>query len=194
MADVIIPPPNFAMVARGIYRSGYPKVENCTFLKRLHLRSIVYLCPEETTELSSFYVENNITVVQFGIQGNKEPFIEMPEDVIRQALQVILDVRYHPLLVHCNKGKHRTGCLIGCLRKIQCWTLSSIFGEYRVFAGMKARMLDQQFIELFQPELVQYNPRYKPEWMEGRENHCRGMKQSNSCCQETRACCFTTIK
>lgn len=22
------------------------------------------------------------------------------------------------MLVHCNKGKHRTGCLIGCFRKV----------------------------------------------------------------------------
>ena len=26
------------------------------------------------------------------------------------------------MLIHCNKGKHRTGCLIGCIRKIQRWS------------------------------------------------------------------------
>lgn len=161
----MIPPPNFAMVSPGVYRSGYPQAENCSFLKKLGLRSVVYLCPEEYLELSEFYANNDIQVVQFGIQGNKEPFIDMPEDVIRHALKVILDVRYHPLLIHCNKGKHRTGCLVGCLRKIQRWSLTSIFGEYRVFAGNKVRVLDQQFIELFRPELVQYNRKCKPEWL-----------------------------
>jgi hypothetical protein len=38
-----------------------------------------------------------------GIPGNKEPFVDIPEDVIRDALEVLLDVRYHPLLIHCNK-------------------------------------------------------------------------------------------
>ena len=28
------------------------------------------------------------------------------------------DSKNHPMLVHCNKGKHRTGCLIGCFRKV----------------------------------------------------------------------------
>lgn len=109
---------------------------------------------------------------------------------------VLEDVRNHPLLIHCNKGKvrkypvflstselgsghnptacvwlssyesfagamlmrtgfvaglvqHRTGCLVGCLRKVQNWSLTSIFDEYRRFAGTKVRMLDQQFMELF---------------------------------------------
>jgi protein tyrosine/serine phosphatase len=45
--------------------------------------------------------------------------------------------------------QHRTGCLVGCLRKVQNWSLTSIFDEYRRFAGTKVRMLDQQFMELF---------------------------------------------
>lgn len=42
---------------------------------------------------------------QFGIPGNKEPFDNIPEDVICSALVAILDKRNHPLLIHCNKGK-----------------------------------------------------------------------------------------
>ncbi|CAN0534051.1 unnamed protein product, partial [Ectocarpus sp. 8 AP-2014] len=29
------------------------------------------------------------------------------------------DASNHPMLVHCNKGKHRTGCLIGCFRRVR---------------------------------------------------------------------------
>nr|KJB63321.1 hypothetical protein B456_010G185200 [Gossypium raimondii] len=59
------------------------------------------------------------------------------------------DVNNHPLLIHCRRGKHRTGCLVGCLRKMQRWYLSSIFDEYQRFAGAKARVSDQRFIERF---------------------------------------------
>ena len=71
--------------------------------------------------------------------------------------QQVLDVRNHPILIHCNQGKHRTGCLVGCIRKAQHWSLVSIFDEYRRFAGDKARVVDQQFIErfTFQPRLVE---------------------------------------
>ncbi|CAN1232690.1 Tyrosine-protein phosphatase DSP1, partial [Linum perenne] len=45
--------------------------------------------------------------------------------------------------------KHRTGCVVGCLRKLQKWCLSSIFDEYQRFAAAKARVSDQRFMELF---------------------------------------------
>ncbi len=40
---VLIPPLNFAMVAKGVYRSGYPNSKNFPFLKKLGLKSIMYL-------------------------------------------------------------------------------------------------------------------------------------------------------
>ncbi|KAI0562570.1 protein tyrosine phosphatase [Gracilaria domingensis] len=164
--EPVIPPLNFAMVTPGIYRSGYPKTFNHSFLKSLGLKTLIYLCPEDCNEQNlAFYKENGIKVMQFGIPGNKEPFTDIPEPVIRDALEVLLDVRRHPLLIHCNKGKHRTGCLVGCLRKVQRWSLTSIFDEYRRFAGNKTRILDQQFIELFQTSLVRYNVTYKPAWL-----------------------------
>ena len=86
-------------------------------------------------------------LLQFGVEGNKEPFDEIPEDSIRSALHAVLDRRNQPLLIHCNQGKHRTGCLVGCVRKAQRWSLVSIFDEYRLFAGNKARIVDQQFLE-----------------------------------------------
>ncbi|CAJ0908802.1 15248_t:CDS:2 [Entrophospora sp. SA101] len=101
-----------------------------------------------------FLEANNIKLCQFGIAGNKEPFVQIPEDKICDALAVILDRRNHPILIHCNKGKHRTGCLIGCLRKLQRWSHTSIFDEYRRFSHPKSRSLDQQFIELFDTSQV----------------------------------------
>ena len=45
--------------------------------------------------------------------------------------------------------QHRTGCLVGCMRKLQKWCLTSIFDEYQRFAAAKARVSDQRFMELF---------------------------------------------
>lgn len=38
---LLIPPLNFAMVDKGVYRSGYPNKKNLHFLQKLRLRSIV---------------------------------------------------------------------------------------------------------------------------------------------------------
>ncbi|KAI7724535.1 hypothetical protein M8C21_013574 [Ambrosia artemisiifolia] len=148
--ELYTPPLNFSMVDNGIFRSGFPDTVNFPFLKTLGLRSIVYLCPEPYPEHNmEFLKANGIRLFQFGIEGTKEPFVNIPEDMIREALKVVLDVRNHPLLIHCKRGKHRTGCLVGCLRKIQRWCLTSIFDEYQRFAAAKARLSDQRFMELF---------------------------------------------
>ncbi|KAK0591958.1 hypothetical protein LWI29_010758 [Acer saccharum] len=48
------------------------------------------------------------------------------------------------------EGKtHRTGCLVGCLRKFQNWCLTAVFEEYQRFAGVKSRSTDLAFIEKF---------------------------------------------
>uniref|UniRef100_A0A0E0L961 diphosphoinositol-polyphosphate diphosphatase n=1 Tax=Oryza punctata TaxID=4537 RepID=A0A0E0L961_ORYPU len=146
----LVPPLNFAMVDDGIFRSGFPAAANFRFLKSLNLRSIVYLCPEPYPETNAeFLAKNGIKLHQFGIEGRKEPFVNIPDDKIREALKVVLDVRNQPLLIHCKRGKHRTGCVVGCLRKLQKWCLSSVFDEYQRFAAAKARSTDQRFMELF---------------------------------------------
>ncbi|ELR19163.1 tyrosine specific protein phosphatase, putative [Acanthamoeba castellanii str. Neff] len=163
--QLFIPPLNFAMVAPGVYRSGYPNKKNFPFLKKMGLKSILYLCPEAYPDENLEFLEKyGIKLLHFGINGNKEPFVEIPPHVIRNALVDLLDVRNHPVMIHCNKGKHRTGCLVGCLRKSQQWSLAYIFDEYRRFAGSKVRILDQQFIELFNLD-IPYEPKYKPSWL-----------------------------
>ncbi|KAJ1480486.1 tyrosine phosphatase family-domain-containing protein [Baffinella frigidus] len=74
-----------------------------------------------------------------GVSGNKEPFLDVNDETIYGALQKLLDRRTHPVLIHCNQGKHRTGSLVGCLRALNHWSMAPIFDEYRRFAGSKAR-------------------------------------------------------
>ncbi|KNC76240.1 hypothetical protein SARC_11250, partial [Sphaeroforma arctica JP610] len=69
------------------------------------------------------------------------------------------DRRNHPVLIHCNKGKHRVGCMIGCLRKAQKWSMIFSFDEYQRFSGTKVRILDQQFIELFNIDTIAIDKR-----------------------------------
>jgi len=49
--------------------------------------------------------KEEIKLFHYGIQGNKEPFVDIPPEVIRTALITLLDVSNYPVLIHCNKGK-----------------------------------------------------------------------------------------
>ncbi len=73
--EELVPPSNFAMVDRGIYRSSFPARENFTFLQKLHLKNIIYLCPEDYPDVHlQFYKEKGIALRHCGMQGNKQPF------------------------------------------------------------------------------------------------------------------------
>lgn len=157
-----------------------------------------------------FMAENGIRLFQFGVAGNKvragarlpwpsplaacspslqEPFVDIPEEQIIQALLAILGAHrcplscarrgrahtarvcrceqpapVHPLqqgqgvcagaawcsvvqrgaAAHATGVQHRTGSLVGCLRKVQRWGMTSIFSEYTRFAHPKPRFMDQQ--------------------------------------------------
>ncbi|PKA60940.1 putative tyrosine-protein phosphatase [Apostasia shenzhenica] len=150
VGEVLCPPYNFSPVGKGIYRSGLPGVENIAFLETLNLRSVVYLCPEPYPEaMADFVRSKRIRIFQFGIDGSKEPSVVIPIDAIMGALRIVLDMRNHPVLIHCKRGKHRTGSLVGCFRKLQNWCSGSIVEEYIRFAGTKARINDLKFIETF---------------------------------------------
>ncbi|CAN0075515.1 unnamed protein product [Discosporangium mesarthrocarpum] len=139
------PPENFAMVDTGVYRSSFPMKKNFPFLKKLGLRTILTLVIEDLPMANHEFIKtNSIRLVQIGVEGNKEPFKYIPLGDIHAAIREIRDPGNHPVLIHCNKGKHRTGCLIGCYRKTQGWALSSIFDEYIMFASPKERIVDQR--------------------------------------------------
>ncbi|GAA5976538.1 hypothetical protein JCM21900_001791 [Sporobolomyces salmonicolor] len=164
------PPENFAMVSPHLYRSSFPRNDHFEFLRSLGLRSVMTLVQEEYPEENlEFLRAEGIQFFQFGIPGNKEPFVSIPEDKIVAAMAILLDTRNHPLLIHCNKGKHRTGCLVGCLRRLQTWSLTAIFDEYRRYSHPKSRSMDLQFIEAFEGldkvwELATTNRQNLPSW------------------------------
>ncbi|KAG5175830.1 protein-tyrosine phosphatase [Tribonema minus] len=165
---MFFPPVNFAPVEEGLYRSGLPTEINYPFLERLKLKTIIYLFPDEDidAQLESFLEDQEVKLVCLGEQdesaqlANKSRNNHMiAEETVIEALSYLVDTTHYPLLVMCGTGKHRTGTVVACLRKLQRWNLSSIFEEYRHFTKHKVRVQNEQFIELFDTDLVRIPPR-----------------------------------
>ncbi|CBZ27625.1 conserved hypothetical protein [Leishmania mexicana MHOM/GT/2001/U1103] len=87
-------------------------------------------------------------------EGKLYGLMTLSEAVVVSILHILLDPQYYPLLITCSKGRYRSGIVCGCLRKLQGWNLVSILEEYRRFAGNKSRADNEEFIELFDEELV----------------------------------------
>jgi tyrosine-protein phosphatase SIW14 len=150
MPETLCPPVNFSLVSPGVYRSGFPTRHNLGFLQNLGLRTIITLeAQQHPSEVRSWMDHHNISLLQYTMSTNKEPFVVTDPAQIRRALRTLLNPEAHPVLVHSLRGQARVSVVIGCLRKLQRWSLSAIFDEYRLFTRATAALLDLQVIELF---------------------------------------------
>jgi len=162
-----VPPCNYGMVECDLTRSGQCHQLNFPFLERLNLKTVIYLSHEEPSQsFLNFLDDHGIDLIRPTTECVEGPnqLSVMTEAEVLSALQVILSPQYYPLHVMCNFGHRRTGTVIGCLRKLQGWNLTAIFEEYRRYAGTKARFINEQFIELFDTDLVQI-PVDHPMWL-----------------------------
>ncbi|CAK7265979.1 tyrosine-protein phosphatase siw14 [Sporothrix epigloea] len=141
-------PVNFGFVMPGLFRSSYPRPENFVFLQGLGLKTIVTLVDKNyTEEYRDFIDSSNIEHHVFAMKGTKKE--DIPLATMESILQVVLDRSNYPLLIHCNQGRHRTGCVVAVLRKIAGWNDMSMTDEYRAYAGHKVRECDIDYIQAF---------------------------------------------
>lgn len=168
----IIPPLNFCPVEKQLYRSGQPSIINQSFLQDLHLKTILWLASEEPQEDFLDYCSmNNINIEFVGMindynYSNVNPWDSLSETTIKKALELICNKENYPLLVCCGMGRHRTGAVIGCLRRLQGWNLASVSEEYRRFTGARGgRILVELLIESFDINTIEADPEKLPDWL-----------------------------
>jgi len=169
----LCPPEVFGIVEKGIFRTNAFFPINFSFIKLLNVQTIVQLSPEVPIKaLTTFMEDNNIRHIHLGLihlglkawKPDHESWKPVTEELIKEALEIVLDTTYHPIMVMCSSGIHQTGTLVGCLRRLQNWSLNSILVEYKSFACHRStRFGDEQFIELFDVDLVTL-PHHLPDW------------------------------
>lgn len=164
--EVLSPADHFALVEPGVYRSSLPSPNNFSHIRSLYLKHVVILSAERPMRsITTFFEENNISVSHTGRHGwtSQKSWKPMSEEVVKESLEIVLRKDCHPILVCDVGGVHLVGMLVACLRRLQHWNLNSVVNEYRAFAGSKTRYANEQFIELFDIDLVTI-PVNPPEW------------------------------
>mmetsp|Transcript_17451 Transcript_17451/g.28181 ORF Transcript_17451/g.28181 Transcript_17451/m.28181 type:complete len:168 (-) Transcript_17451:1475-1978(-) len=165
MASGLIPPINYGLVESDLHRSGQPNELNFRFIETLGLKTVIYLSPDDPDMVyMHFLKDRNIQLIHLGANDTtRSSWAPMSEETVLESLRNILDNSNYPLHVVDHQGIHRTGTVLGCLRKAQRWSLTSIFDEYRRYGGSKVRLANEQFIELFDTDLVAV-PAEPPKW------------------------------
>jgi len=162
----VTPPEKFGIVEAGVYRSNALYEINIPFLKQLEIKTVLYLSPDTPVRaIKAFFDENNINFIELGIRALQPKLTWKPvsEELIKEGLEIVLNVTNHPIVIICSTGIHQTGTLVACLRRLQNWNITSILDEYKRYAGTHTRYFNEQFIELFDVDLVTL-PTKMPKW------------------------------
>jgi hypothetical protein len=127
-----LPQANAAMlvhqVATGIYRGPAPQTEaDYQRLKQLGVRTVLNLRRIHRREIA--YEGRRLAAM--GIAHRHVPTAyRFPEASVPRALEILSDISLHPIYVHCQQGKDRTGLLVGLHRvQHQGWSSNSAYAE-----------------------------------------------------------------
>eukprot|EP00871_Galdieria_phlegrea_P005399 jgi/Galph1/5860/GphlegSOOS_G4453.1 len=151
MSQQLCPPEMFGIVESGIYRSNLFFPISFLFIKLLNLKTVLLLSAEVPTKVvSNFLEENAINLVHLGSRGlvTEISWKPMSEELVKDGLEWVLDRNTHPILICDTSGNSPSG---------------DSLHEYRAFAASKTRYVNEQFIELFDVDLVTL-PNDLPAW------------------------------
>lgn len=162
----LIPPFRLCMVEEGLYRGAHPSLKNLRFMRRLKLRTILSLVSEPTgpsRDLREYCDAERIRLVWHHVDKYDDGFSHTPA-LVAALLAEIVDPRNHPLFLHCRDGSHNTGLVIMCLRRLQNWTLPSIYDEFvRYTKSNDISYMEKQFVETFHAKVT--IPETIPHWL-----------------------------
>lgn len=100
---------------------------------------------------------------------------------IQRICKIMLDVSYHNVLL-----VDKTSVVIGILRKVQKWELSSIISEYRLFTGKNRNYFAETFLELINIRLIQDDTETKPGASTSTPNSVRSRSPKRRIAQQDR--------
>lgn len=122
------------------------------FLKRLKLRTILSLTPEATgssRDLREFCDAERVALFWFQVDKYDDGFSHTPQ-LVAKLLSMMIDLRNHPLYMHCRDGSHNTGLVVMCLRRLQNWSLPNIYKEFRRYTKANDITFEEaQFVQSF---------------------------------------------
>ena len=104
-----------------------------------------------TVDSLSFADDSDMRVVSIGSDTsntkNIPKWAPIAEESVVRALEILMNTANYPILITCKHGRAITGTVVGCLRKMQRWSLTSIFEEYRRYARTRLEQQHERFIE-----------------------------------------------
>lgn len=120
------------------------------------MKTVIILSPDAIDDNFLKFLEGE--KIEF-VQVGKTELYPINEQVVTTSLQIIANESSHPVMLVCKSGRALTGVVVACLRKLQKWSMTSIFEEYRRYSGgSRLQPQQEQFIEIYDIDLITISP------------------------------------
>lgn len=108
--------PHFGTVREGmLYRSGQPRGLGLTWVKHYGIRTLINLRKphsDGTPAEKAYAAENGLKFYNFSIGRSHEDI----ERTVNRFLEIVDEKSHWPILLHCSRGKERSGVLSAVFR------------------------------------------------------------------------------
>ena len=153
-ASKIWPPIWFGAVSNGIYRSAYPTLSTYSFLERKQFKTLIALMSvDPSSDLAANASKQGVKLLSFDVGSIHDSVVQLDQQKVSAAINAALNPENHPVLMFCLNGRIKTSYIVGCLRRLQDWSMAAIQEEFELFCkteGVVFTPPDFDFIENFQ--------------------------------------------
>jgi len=145
--------PNFHTTREGVlYRSGQPRGLGLDFVKLYGIRTLINLrSPDSdgTPEEKAFAAENGLNFYNFLIGSSAAEI----DKAVKRFLAIAADKSNWPILVHCSRGKERSGVMSAIYRiEFDHWRNADALEEtYRLGLKRGHMPIPENYIKTYRP-------------------------------------------
>lgn len=145
--------PNFHTTREGVlYRSGQPRGLGLEFVKLYGIRTLINLRRPDssgTPEEKAFAAEEGLNFYNFSIGSSTAEI----DQTVKRFLAIVADRSNWPILVHCSRGKERSGVLSAIYRiEYDRWRNEDALEEtYRLGLEKGHMPIPENYIKNYRP-------------------------------------------
>lgn len=145
--------PNFHTTRKGVlYRSGQPRGLGLEFVRQYGIRTLINLRKPDsngTPAEKAFAAEKGLYFYNFSIGSSREEI----DQTVKRFLAIVEDKSHWPILVHCSRGKERSGVLTAIYRiEHDRWSNEDALEEtYRLGLERGHMPIPENYIRSYRP-------------------------------------------
>ena len=151
------PPDYFGIVTDKIFRCGAISPSHFSFLSLYHFKSFLFLGEDTPHEKIMEYIKiHDIKYVRIPTysQNSGLSWRTQLDELMKHTLECLLNNENLPILIS-SPSELLLCTVIGCLRKIQKWNISSIMSEFNRFCPEIPLTQNTNYVELFDFDLIE---------------------------------------